>query len=468
MPVIARYSDTNEFTTCRGSLMPEMPAGVQLVSEHPFGAEGLSARMYRMPNQLRVLLLRDPSAPVFAYQTWFRVGSRNEKEGKTGIAHLFEHLMFNETEHLAHGEFDRMIESQGGNTNAATWVDWTYYQDDLPKSELPMIVRLEADRMAHLVVKRHQVETERGVVMSERRLRVEDDVDGFLSEELYRLAFDKGHPYHWPTIGWMRDIKRLGLRDAVAFYRTYYAPNNATIVVVGDIDEAAALRLINEHYRKIPPQEIPPEPPLPETVQTAERRALFSKPVTTDKLLLAYKAPGFTDPDHIRLDFLNELLLGGHSSAIYRDLVIEREVCSSISGSLTPFRSPGLWELGAWLQRGHLAEEVLDSFEGHIDRVKREGVSQAEMERTRARLLTEFYGGMRTSHGKAAQLGEYETTAGDYRTLFAVPDALRAIKASDMQDIARRYLLPERRTVLIARPHSSGKRRGVVKESADA
>jgi zinc protease len=454
---------------------PKQDKDVKLLSEHPFGTGGgaggtdrLWVRMYEMANKLRVLLLADPAAPVFAYQTWFRVGSRHEKPGKTGIAHLFEHLMFNETEHLAHGEFDRLIEIQGGSTNAATWVDWTYYQDDLPKSELPLITRLEADRMSHLLVRRQQVETERGVVMSERRLRVEDDVDGFMAEELYRLAFDKGHPYHAPTIGWMRDIKRLGLADAMSFYKTYYAPNNATIVVVGDIDEAETLRLIAEHYKNIPPQTIPEEKALKLPAQTAERRAIFHKPVTTDKLVCAYKGPGFTDPDHIRLDFLNELLLGGHSSPIYRDLVVDREICSGLGGSLTPFRTPGLLEISGSMQRGHKAEEALAIIDEHLERVKRDGVKRDEVERTRARLLTEFYSGMRTAHGKAAQLGEYETTAGDYRGLFAVPDAIRKVTANDLRNVARSYLVNERRTVLIARPIAKSKKRSTQLERADA
>lgn len=456
--------------SAKGSTGGTGGTGAKLVSEHPFGDGGLMIRMYRMHNGLGVLLLADPSAPVFAYQTWFRVGSRNEKPGKTGIAHLFEHLMFNETEHLAHGEFDRLIEIQGGSTNAATWVDWTYYQDDLPKSELPLITRLEADRMSHLLVRRHQVETERGVVMSERRLRVEDDVDGFMSEELYRLAFDKGHPYHAPTIGWMRDIKRLGLTDAMAFYKTYYAPNNATLVVVGDIDEAETLRLIEEHYTKIPPQDIPVEDAVQKDLQNGERRALYQKPVTTDKLLVAYKAPGFTDPDHLRLDFLNELLFGSHSSPIYRDLVVDSEICSGLSGSLTPFRTPGLFELGASLQRGHTAEEALARIDEHLARTKRDGVKADAVERTRARLLTEFYSGLRTANGKAAQLGEYETTAGDYRALFAVPDALRKVTAADLKSVAERYLVDDRRTVLIARPAKAEKRakRSAQRERADA
>lgn len=439
----------------------------ELVSEHPFAASGYThssarqpgteaksktVRMFELPNGLRVLLLADPAAPVFAYQTWFRVGSRNERDGKTGIAHLFEHLMFNETEHLAHGEFDRTIELVGGNTNAATWVDWTYYQDDLPASELELIIKLEADRMQHLKVRHTQVETERGVVISERRLRVEDDVDGFMSEELFRLAFPKGHPYHWPTIGWMRDIKRLGLKDAMEFYRTYYAPNNATLVVVGDIDEKRTLALVEKYYGGIPRQTLPKAEASKDSSQREERRAAFSKPVTTDKLLIGYKAAGFTDPDFLKLELLNDVLLGGQSSPIYRDLVIEREIMTSLGGSVTPFRDPGLWEIGGSLQRGHSAEEAIAILDGHVAALHKNGVSDEDLSRARARMLTDFFTGLRTAHGKAASLGEYETTAGDYRALFHVPAALREITSTELSRIARRYLEPTRRTVLIARP----------------
>jgi zinc protease len=423
-------------------------------------AAGLTLRMYRLENGLRVLLLADPSAPVLAYQTWFRVGSRHEQDGKTGLAHLFEHLMFNETEHLPAGEFDRQIERQGGSTNAATWVDWTYYQDDLPKSELELAVRLEAERMQHLVIKRHQVESERGVVISERRLRVDDDVDGFMSEELFRLAFDKGHPYQWPTIGWMRDIKRLSLRDAMTFYRTFYAPNNALLVVVGDIDEKATLALIEKHYGPIPAQALPAGhyEPLPERPpQAGERRALFKKPVQNDKLLMGYQAPAFSSHEHVALDFLSELLMGSYSSPIHRDLVVEREIVTSIGGSVTPFRDRGLWEVSASLKRGHRAEEALALFDAHIARVREHGVGSDDVERTRARLLTEFYSGMRTAHGKAAQLGEFDTVAGDYRTLFDAPAQLRAVTPAQLQAVARTYLVPERRTLLIVQPEQAEK-----------
>lgn len=458
----------SEFPFAMSSTEPIAPRSGARARGKAGAASSLMLRMYQLKNGLRVLLLADPSAPVLAYQTWFRVGSRHEQDGKTGLAHLFEHLMFNETEHLPAGEFDRQIERQGGSTNAATWVDWTYYQDDLPKSELELAVRLESERMQHLVIKRHQVESERGVVISERRLRVDDDVDGFMSEELFRLAFDKGHPYHWPTIGWMRDIKRLSLRDAMTFYRTFYAPNNALLVIVGDIDEKQTLSLIEKHYGPVPAQALPkghyeslPDRP----VQTSERRALFKKPVQNDKLLMGYQAPAFSSPEHVSLDFLSELLMGSHSSPIYRDMVVDREIVTSIGGSVTPFRDRGLWEISASLKRGHTAEQALAQFDEHIARVRNEGVRSDDVERTRARLLTEFYTGMRTAHGKAAQLGEFDTVAGDYRSLFDVPAQLRAVTPAELQAVARTYLVPQRRTLLIVQPET--KARGKAAQQAE-
>jgi zinc protease len=398
-----------------------------------------------------VLLLRDPSAPVFAYQTWFSVGSRDEREGKTGIAHLFEHLMFNETQNLPHGEFDRRFELAGGNTNAATWVDWTYYQDDLPSSELALAVSLEAERMQNLLVRTHQVESERGVVISERQMRVDDDVDGFMSEELFRLAFTT-HPYHAPTIGFLQDIRNLSLDDCVSFYRTYYAPNNATVVVAGDIDEQATLDLIVKHYGGIAAQPIPVTPQRVEPQQTEQRIARFKKPVLTDKMLIGYKSPALLDPDHLRLELLGELLIGSSSAPIYRDLVIEKEIFSSLGGSVTPFRDPGLWEISASLHRGHTADEGLALFDEHIAKVMAEGPTTEQVERARARMLTSFYLSLKTAHGKAASLGEAHTTLGDYRELWRVPSILRSITAEDLHGVAQRYLATERRTVVIAEP----------------
>jgi zinc protease len=424
---------------------------MQLVSQHPFGAGGLTARMHRLDNGLKVILVRDPSAPVFAYQTWFAVGSRHEREGITGIAHLFEHLMFNQTENHPPGELDRLIETAGGDTNAATWVDWTYYRDNLPKAELRLAVELEADRMAHLTLGETQVESEREVVANERRFRVEDDVDGFLNEELYKLAFTT-HPYHWPTIGWMRDIESISIDDCRTFYRTYYAPNNATVVVVGDVDEGEALDLIARCYGPIPSSAIPRDAAAPEPAQTAERRASWHKPVTAEKLRIGYKAPALAHADYAALEVASEILFGGNSSRLHRRLVVDSEIAASTHAGTAPFRDPGLYEISVGLQRGHAAAEAEAMVYEELERLGAQPLESHELDTARTRLCTHFWRELRPSSGKAEALGHYETTVGDYRKLFAVADGYAAVGASDVARVVRAYLRPERRTVVVATP----------------
>jgi zinc protease len=424
---------------------------MELVSQHPFGAGGLSAKKFRLANGLKVILVRDPSAPVFAYQTWFAVGSRHEREGITGIAHLFEHLMFNQTKSHPPGELDRLIESAGGDTNAATWVDWTYYRDNLPRAELALAVDLEADRMAHLVLGETQVESEREVVANERRFRVEDDVDGFLNEELYKLAFTS-HPYHWPTIGWMRDIEAITIEDCRAFYRTFYAPNNATVVLVGDVDEEAALRLIEDKYGAIGAQELPEDKAVAEPEQTSERRATYQKPITADKLRIGYKAPPLGHPDYAVLEVVSEILFGGNSSRLHRRLVVEGEIASSTHASTAPFRDPGLYEISASLQRGHSAAEAEAIVYEELERLVKEPLQPHELDTAKTRLLTHFMRELRPSSGKAEALGHYETTIGDYRKLFAVADGYRAVTAADIARAVAHYFTPSRRTVVLGVP----------------
>jgi zinc protease len=424
---------------------------MQLVSQHPFGAGGLTARMFRLGNGLKVILVRDPSAPVFAYQTWFAVGSRHEREGITGIAHLFEHLMFNQTENHSPGELDRMIETAGGDTNAATWVDWTYYRDNLPKAELKLAVELEADRMAHLTLGETQVESEREVVANERRFRVEDDVDGFLNEELYKAAFTT-HPYHWPTIGWMRDIEAISIDDCRAFYKTFYAPNNATVVLVGDVEEDHALQLIDSCYGAIPSSAIPPDAAPAEPEQTSERRLSWPKPVTADKLRIGYKAAAIGQPDYAVLEVANEILFGGNSSRLHRRLVVDSEIASSTHAASAPFRDPGLYEISVSLQRGHTAAEAEAIVYAELDKLGAAPLEAHELDTAQTRLLTHFWRELRPQAGKAEALGHYETTVGDYRKLFAVADGYKAVTAADIQRVVQKYLRAERRTVAIATP----------------
>jgi zinc protease len=441
--------------------MSAEPAGWHLEIEQPFAshtteadaaqAEHSTVRRWRFGNGLAVIVLVDRAAPLFSYQTWFRVGSRHEQQGLTGMAHLFEHLMFNQTEHLPPGELDRLVERTGGETNAATWVDWTYYRDSLPARDLELAVRLESERMQHLVLEAGPLESEREVVVNEREERVENDVDGFLDEELFRLAFT-AHPYHWPTIGWMEDIRRIGQEDIRRFYRTYYSPNNATIVVVGDVDEARLLGLIASYYGAIAPASLPTETALIEPEQEEERRVRFAKPVPSDRAVLGYKIPGQGHPDWAALELASTLLAGGPSARLYRRLVVETEIASSIDVGVMPFRDPSLLRIGVSLARGRRAEEAIAEIDLALATLAREPVSAAELAKVKNVVETDFWSGLIDCDGKAEALGHYESTLGDFRRLFDMAERLEAVGADDLQRVAASYLVPSRRTVVIAEP----------------
>ncbi|MBI2894389.1 MAG: insulinase family protein [Deltaproteobacteria bacterium] len=427
---------------------------IRLAAEATFGA-GQRISKFELPNGLRIIVSEDHAAPVFSYHTWFRVGSRNEREGKTGLAHLFEHLMFNETESLRAGEFDRILEQAGGESNAATWVDWTFYHENLPSSKLDLAVRLEADRMQHLVLQDPQVTSEKEVVANERRYSVDDSVEGSLNELLYKTAFSR-HPYHWPTIGWMSDIESFDTADCRSFYRTYYAPNNATLVVVGDVDTARLLRLVRRHYGSIARQGIPGQEFPREPRQRRERRVTVEKPVAADRLQVGWRGPALSDPDHVALTVANEVLFGGRSSRLYRSLVTRLEIASSARGWVSTFADPGLYEVFVELRQGHRAAEAERVIATAVSGLRRELVPDQEMEKARSRLELQFLQGLTTAGGKAEQLGFHETTLGDFRTMFDRLEAIRNVTAEDVRRAARRFLRRTNRTAIVAVPEPPG------------
>jgi zinc protease len=404
-----------------------------------------------MQNGLKLLLLKDDAAEVVSVHTWFGVGSRHEQPGKTGLAHLFEHLMFNETENLPAGEFDRTLEAAGGEVNAATWVDWTFYYENVPSAELALVLRLEAERMQRLVLREPQVTSEKEVVANERRYRVDDDVEGAVNELLYKTAFAR-HPYHWPTIGWMEDIQGFTTEDCARFYAAYYAPNNAIMVLVGHFDEPATLALIQEHYGTIAPAEMPPHQFEAEPRQEDERVLEVEQPTPTDKLALGYKSPSLGEPDYAVLTVLNEVLTGGKSSRLYRALISEGELTSEIRGSVSPTKDPGLYELWASAREGHSAEEALAVIESVLQQVATEGVSESELDKAKNRLELGFLHGMETASGKAEQIGFYETVLGDAARIFQQLDAYRSVSLADVQRVARARFDKTQRTTLFVRP----------------
>jgi zinc protease len=422
------------------------------VGEAAFG-QGLTIRSYRLGNGLEVHLLRDDTAPVVSYQTWFRVGSRHEKKNKTGLAHLFEHLMFKETSTYGAGEFDRLLESAGAETNAATWTDWTYYYDNVPSRELELAVKLESDRMQNLVLRVPAVASEKEVVMSERRDRVDNDVEGKANEVLYAQAFTK-HPYGTPTIGWMRDIERFNVADCRSFYRTYYAPNNAIVVVAGDFDELETLRLIREHYSVMPSARIPRERRIVEPPQKRERRMTLPQPTDSDKLEIGWRGPAWGDRDFAVLTVLNEVLSGGRSSRLYRALVDDAEKATSVTASPAPFEHPGLFELWADARDGVSAGELLTLVDTEIDRLRKDGVTEDEIDKSKNRLELGFLSSMETASGKGEQLGFAAAVVRDPSAVFRRLAELREVTRSEVRTAARRYLTRTQRNVVFVVPEA--------------
>lgn len=424
-------------------------ARVEFIESVPWG-ERQTIERYRLGNGLTVLTLRDDAAPVFSYQTWFAVGSRHEKPGKTGLAHLFEHLMFNESEGMAKGEFDRALEQIGAESNAATWVDWTFYYQNVPSDRLNLVARLEAGRMARLVLREPQVTSEKEVVSNERRQTVDDNVDGSISELLYKTAFER-HGYGWPTIGWMEDIQGFNTSDCEAFYSTYYAPNNATIVVVGDVDPADLLAAVQKNYGAMASATLPVEDGWPEPPQSAERVVEVSKPTETEKLAIGYRGPALGDPDHVALSVLNEILLGGRASRLHRALVQESELAIDCRGWVSTFRDPGLYDIGATARPGVKAEALLEVIDRELTRAALEPVSEAELDRAKARFELGALQGMDSCSGRAEQIGFYEVVCGDPVGALDRLRAIRRLGVSDLLRVARRFLVPASRTTLLVR-----------------
>ncbi len=436
---------------------PAPTATVTLERTHVLGEpsrinpQGMRVLAFSLSNGLRVLLLEDHAAPVFAYQTWFAVGSRHEKPGKTGIAHLFEHLMFKETKNLEEGEFDRIMESHGAETNAATWLDWTMYREQLPSSAMELAIRLEADRMENMVLTAEHLESEREVVKNERRYRVDDDPEGTMFELLYATAFVK-HPYHWPTIGWMADIDALTLEDCLEFYRTWYAPNNATIVLAGDLQPDVALGTLLTYYGHLKRQELPSTVVEVEPSQVAERRRTVVMPLTSAKLLFGYRIPALTDDDHAAVQIAHQILFGGDSGRLYKKLVVETELASDASAWVGEFAHPGLYEVLVTLKPGADPDRVELLIQQELNDLGTGALSDAELDGAKNQLEIRYLRNMQSVGERAYGLGHYATTAGDFALLFEVADRYRDVDADDVQRVARRYFAPSRRTIITAVP----------------
>ncbi|MDA8349482.1 MAG: pitrilysin family protein [Pseudomonadota bacterium] len=415
-----------------------------LRSPAPAGGDGVQA--CTLANGMQVIVWPVHHIPNIALNLWVRAGSRNERPGITGLAHFFEHMMFNGTQTRAPGEFDRLMEAQGGANNAFTSDDVTVYEDWFPSSALEMVLELEADRVAHLSFAPEMIESERGVVASERRLRVEDNNHGLLAERVQAEAFT-AHPYRFPTIGWPQDIRAWRLEDLQAFYRTYYAPNNLTLTLAGDLDADTAFRLAQRYFEPIAAQAPPAPVDEREPPQLGERRVTVRRKVQTPLLQCAYKAPSATDERASAVHLLMSILMEGNASRLHRALVEEQRLAIEVGGHWQEGFDPGLLWLSLTLPQSTDPQQALVALDAALARLIDSGVSPAELERARNLAIVGFWRRLATIDGKAHLLGEYAVFHDRWADLFAEPQRLAAVTPQQVQAVAADILAPQRRTV---------------------
>ncbi len=408
-------------------------------------------RAHTLPNGLRVRLVPDASAPTVSYYTFFQVGSRNEKLGTTGISHLFEHMMFNGAAKYGPKEFDRVLESRGGHSNAYTSNDVTAYYEDFASESFETVVDLESDRMRSLRLTADSLEQEREVVKEERRLRTENSIFGLMEEQLEALVF-LAHPYRWPVIGWMEDIERITREDCEAFFRTYYAPSNAAIYAVGDLDPDRALGVIERLYGDVPAGPRPAPVPLGEPPQRGERRAVVRYPAQAPALLAGWRGPAARSPDSAALDVLQACLAVGESSRLRRRLVQQEEIAVSVSISWGWRIDPGVFLAFAELAPGAKTDGAEEILWEEIARVAAKGVSAAEVKRAQALLRSSVLHELATHHGVAHALGQAEALLGDWREAGRALEHYAAVGPKDVKRVAAEYLDPARRCVVVLEP----------------
>ena len=415
------------------------------------GAQSFKVEERVLKNGMKVLVAEDPSIPNVAMYTFFRVGSRNEHEGITGISHFFEHMMFNGAKKYGHGEFDTTMALAGGENNAYTSHDLTVYQDWFPSPALETIFDLEADRVRDLAFDPKVIASERQVVYSERRLRVDNSNPGLLDEQLRAAAYTAA-PYHWPVVGWPTDIESWTMDDLRAYFAMGYSPSNATMVVVGGIHAADVFRLAEKYMETIPSHTPPPPVRTKEPEQIGERRVIVDKFAQLPLLAMGYHAVDARSPDYYVFQIIDNLLTTGESSRLYKSIVDQQQLAVEVDTGLGPSIDPGLFELDAQPRQGVAAETVEKAIDIEVDRLAAEGPGRQELQKAKNQAIASFYRGLRSISRRAGAIGNYEVLFGDYHKLSTVEQTYSAITAADVQRVMKKYLIRSNRTVAILVP----------------
>ena len=421
-----------------------------------------------LPNGLKVIFLENHKAPLVTFQVWYRVGSRNEPWGKTGLSHMLEHMMFKGTERVGPEEFSRTIQENGGNDNAFTSYDYTAYFENLNADRVQVAIDLESDRMQNLLLREHDFQTERMVVMEERRLRTEDNPQAVLIEQVMATAFQI-QPYRWPIIGWMEDIARFTLEDLKTYYKTYYNPVNTFLVVVRDFKKEELLLRIEKAFGSYPKGVAPTQDKDKDAPQIGERRIFVKKEAQLPFLVMGYHVPNFREPDSYVLEIIATILSGGKSSRLYQSLVREKRLVLSADADHSLISlDPSLFTLSADLLPGKEVAQVEKAIDQEVERLQKELVGQQELEKAKNQLEASFIYAQDSLFYQAMLLARHEIAV-SWRTIDDYLPSIRKVSPEDIQRVAKKYLTPDNRTVgiLIPLPPKEGKPApagGLIKE----
>jgi zinc protease len=430
-----------------------------LTTSEPISRLGLQLPFERatLSNGLRVVLHPDRSLPLLTVNLWYHVGSKNERPGRTGFAHLFEHMLFQGSEHVPANEHFRYLQQVGGVANGSTWYDRTNYFETLPAHHLDLGLWLESDRMGFFLpaLTQESLDTQRGVVMNERRQRVDNQPYGRATERLHELLYPGDHPYHWPVIGYMDDIAAATLEEVRQFFQTYYAPNNAVLTLAGDLDPGAALKRVEAWFGDIPAG--PPVPPVsaPLSPLGGEQREVLEDDVSLPRIYLGFRGPAYGERGWYAADLLSGVLSGGKSSLLYRDLVYERQIAQEVAAWVSPYEAVATFMIVATAKPGVAIETLERAVLEHVDRAAATPPETADFERSRNRMLTELYSGLQKLDNRADLFSQFTTYFDDPAGVAAEADRYLEIAPRELSDYASRWMTEAERVVVTVVPRKA-------------
>ena len=424
-----------------------------------------------LSNGLKVVVKEDHRAPVVVQQIWYKAGSMDERTGKTGVAHVLEHLMFKGTHQVPVGEFSRRIAAAGGRENAFTSNDYTAYFQQLHKSKLPLAMKLESDRMHNLNLSAKEFAKEIKVVMEERRMRTDDEPHALLQEKMMAAIYQE-HPYQHPVIGWMSDLEQMNVSDAKAWYQQWYAPNNATLVIAGDVQAKQVFALAERYYGGIPRQVQPARRQFTEPAQVGIKRMVVKAPAELPLLVMSYHAPNIADPKGEWQPYALEMLagvLGGNESAwLNKHLVREQQIASSVGvGYDSTSRGPGLFTLEATPSAGKTVVEMETALRAEIAQLVKDGISEEELKRVKAQVMAGEVYKLDSVFYQAMQIGQMESIGLGYKAIPVMLEKLQGVTAEQVRQVAQTYLQDDNLTVAVLDPQPlSGKPKHKIEGAA--